>query len=133
MKCAYSGVTNCFLSTPVYSWTRHFAWLRGDTSCVFLFLAVGVVDTTDPIINGCPSNIEIVTPVGEPEVVVTWNEPSGFDNSGRVTVTQSASPGDIFGEGVTQVVYQFSDASGNDAFCIFTVTVIRECTDAVDF
>eukprot|EP00057_Strongylocentrotus_purpuratus_P028698 XP_011683172.1 PREDICTED: uncharacterized protein LOC578978 isoform X16 [Strongylocentrotus purpuratus] len=92
---------------------------------------LGVVDRTDPIINGCPLNIEIVTPVGEPEVVVTWNEPSGFDNSGRVTVTQSASPGDIFGEGVTQVVYQFSDASGNDAFCIFTVTVILDIQ--VDF
>ncbi|XP_041454281.1 mucin-17-like isoform X37 [Lytechinus variegatus] len=109
------------VNTVTYTFTDN---AGNDVICSFdVTVVLGVVDTTDPIVNFCPANMEILTPVGEPEVVVTWNEPVAFDNSGSVTTTQSASPGDTFGEGVTQVVYQFTDASGNDAFCIFTITV----------
>ena len=54
---------------------------------------------------------------------VTWTEPSAVDETSAVTSTQTASPGDAFNLGTTQVVYTFSDASGNVAICSFTITL----------
>ena len=54
---------------------------------------------------------------------VTWIEPTATDNSGETpTVTQSHQPGDSFPLGTTQVSYRFTDMSGNEATCSFTIT-----------
>ena len=54
---------------------------------------------------------------------VSWTEPSAVDDTSAVTVTQTASPGDSFGLGTSQVAYTFSDASGNVAVCSFFITL----------
>nr|XP_054775414.1 hyalin-like [Lytechinus pictus] len=91
-----------------------------------------ITDNVDPVISGCPDNINIAIPIGSTGVAVTWTEPTATDNSGDVpTFTSNSSPGDTFGVGATQVAYTFTDSSGNNAFCIFTVTV-SATTDNVD-
>lgn len=57
---------------------------------------------------------------------VFFKEPQATDNSGQVTITsQSHQPGDFFEEGATEVIYTFSDATGNNESCSFFVTVER--------
>ena len=55
---------------------------------------------------------------------VTWTEPTATDDSGiEPTVTQTHRPGDSFTVGATEVVYTFTDVSGNEARCTFTITI----------
>lgn len=94
-------------------------------SIIFYFfqLFTATVDNTDPVISGCPSDISVQTTLDGTPVAVTWNEPTATDDSGTVQVAQSANPGDMFNPGTTVVTYSFTDATGNDAFCIFEVSV----------
>ena len=58
------------------------------------------------------------TQIGTTNTAVTWTEPTATDNSGLTpTVTQSHQPGDSFPVGTTQVIYTFTDQSGNQAAC----------------
>ena len=55
---------------------------------------------------------------------VTWEEPTATDDSGaNPTVTQTRTPGDTFPVGTTQVSYIFTDMSGNQAICMFAITI----------
>ena len=55
---------------------------------------------------------------------VPWTEPTATDNSGMIpTVTQSHQPGDSFPVGSTQVTYTFTDMTGNQATCSFSLTI----------
>ena len=80
-------------------------------------------DITPPVIQGCPNSINVITPVGMTSMAVTWTEPTATDNSGMIpSVTQSHRPGDSFSLGTAQVIYRFTDMSGNEATCSFAVT-----------
>ncbi len=58
-----------------------------------------------------------------PSVPVNWNEPTAVDNSGgQPTVTSTHQPGQNFPLGPTSVTYTFTDSSGNQAMCSFTIT-----------
>ena len=81
------------------------------------------MDNTAPVISNCPSDISLSVGSGVTSVPVSWTEPSAVDDTSAVTVTQTASSGDSFGLGTTQVVYTFSDDSGNVAICSFVVTL----------
>ena len=85
------------------------------------------LDNTDPVIVGCPSDIEVDAVVGSSDVSVVWTEPSATDDSGSVSSTRSANPGDNFPFGSTEVEYTFSDPSGNMATCSFNVIVSGMC------
>ena len=62
--------------------------------------------------------------LGTPNVSVNFTEPSATDLSGNVTlVYQNYYPGDEFPVGTTYVKYVFGDEGGNNATCIFNVTV----------
>ena len=65
--------------------------------------------------------------VGSGDVSVTWTEPTATDDSGSVGLTQTASPGDTFPFGTTEVAYTFSDLTGNSAVCSFNVIVSGMC------
>lgn len=53
-----------------------------------------------------------------------WSEPTATDVSGTATLqSRSHAPGDQFNLGATQVMYIFSDASGNIETCLFTIIV----------
>ncbi|XP_038068995.1 mucin-17-like isoform X23 [Patiria miniata] len=78
-------------------------------------------DTMPPVVTGCPSDITL--PAGQN--VANWTEPTAVDNSGLVpAVNKSHEPGAVFADESTNVSYTFSDAAGNMAKCVFTVTRI---------
>lgn len=57
-------------------------------------------------------------------VAVTWQEPVFTDNSIMpVRISKSHTPGENFGVGITEVVYQAQDMAGNINVCRFNVTV----------
>ena len=99
--------------------------------CTFLketfsfFLLAAVADTTPPVINDCPTTLSFVVPFGTPSRTVIWEEPTATDDSGAMPtlIARSHQPGDSFPVGTTQVVYTFTDASGNRAMCSFSITV----------
>ena len=77
-----------------------------------------------PIINGCPDPISVMIPFGMTSTTITWTEPTTRDNSGMTpTVTQSHQPGDSFPVGTTEVIYTFTDMTGNQVTCSFSVTI----------
>ena len=81
------------------------------------------VDTTSPVITGCPQDVNLEIPSASITTVsVTWVEPTATDDSGSVTFTTTHQPGDLFPVGSsTPVTYTFSDATGNTAVCSFNV------------
>ncbi|XP_033626666.1 uncharacterized protein LOC117289582 isoform X33 [Asterias rubens] len=93
-------------------------------TCRFIVNVISGGDTIPPVISGCPSGASAVAPQGQTLATVTWNEPTATDNSGgNVQRSSNRSPGQTFGLGSTQVTYTFTDPSGNQATCRFTVTV----------
>ena len=90
---------------------------------ILLFYTVSAADTVPPTITSCPQSASYAVSFGFPSTIVTWTEPTATDNCpGTLSRIQSHSSGQDFQVGVTQVRYIFSDTSGNEATCQFTVT-----------
>ncbi|MDR5591991.1 Ig-like domain-containing protein, partial [Christiangramia sp. SM2212] len=91
------------------------------TECSF---TVTVEDDEDPSLE-CPSDFDSGVDTGVCGAVVEFETPTGFDNSGEVTVTQTNGPasGAEFPVGTTTVEFTATDAAGNSATCSFTVTI----------
>jgi gliding motility-associated-like protein len=83
---------------------------------------VTVVDNTNPVITGCPSNIT-VSANSSCTATATWTIPQATDNC-SVTLTSTHSPGSTFVLGTTQVKYTATDGTGNSSTCTFNVTVV---------
>ncbi|XP_071797495.1 uncharacterized protein [Asterias amurensis] len=85
-----------------------------------------VKDTTPPTITNCPAHVNDSVPLGSASagVKVLWLEPEAIDDTGATPLGQSTHrPGETFPIGDTSVSYVFTDTSGNQGFCNFTVTV----------
>ena len=110
--------------TPVqYTATDDF----GNTStCSF---NVTVVDNTNPVISGCPSNI-VVNANASCQATVNWTAPTASDNCGTVTLTTTKNPGTVFSLGTTTVIYTATDAAGRTSTCSFNV-VVQDNTNPV--
>ncbi|XP_038066521.1 uncharacterized protein LOC119736577 [Patiria miniata] len=92
--------------------------------CSFDVIVTRDVDTTPPVVQNCPSNINQEIPIGSTSTTVTWQQPFATDNSGQTpTVTSSHTSGSTFFVGSTTVTYTFTDQSSNFATCQFVVTV----------
>ncbi len=88
-----------------------------------LNLLVLSVDTTAPVISGCPNSETYFVSPGTPSTPVTWIKPTATDNSGeQPMVVESHQPGENFPVGTTSVTYTFTDSSMNQAQCAFTIT-----------
>jgi HYR domain len=87
---------------------------------------VTVVDNTDPVISGCPSNITVYTGSGATtcDATASWTAPTASDNCPGVSLGSNHNPGDTFPLGPTTVTYTATDGAGNTATCSFTVTVV---------
>ncbi|MFN4763943.1 HYR domain-containing protein [Gillisia sp. Q332] len=85
---------------------------------------VTITDEEDPTIS-CPANINMNVDAGLCGAVVEFEMPEANDNSGNVTVAQTAGPasGELFPVGTTTVSFTATDEAGNTATCSFTVTV----------
>ena len=90
------------------------------------FLSFLQIDNENPVITGCPSDINATTDAGNATARVSWSEPSATDNSGSQTLTPDFSSGSAFPIGNTTVTYTSTDASGNTDNCTFVVTVTGE-------
>jgi len=84
------------------------------------------VDTTPPVITGCPGNIVVLTGPGRTtcDQVATWTWPTASDNCTFGMLTLSRLPGGTFPVGTTTVTCMATDGAGNKSFCSFTVTVV---------
>ncbi|MBX2898917.1 MAG: HYR domain-containing protein [Cyclobacteriaceae bacterium] len=93
----------------------------GNTStCTF---TVTVIDTTPPVISGCPANINI-SAAANCKAFASWTAPTALDNCAVQSFTSSHASGSEFNLGTTTVTYTALDAAGNSSTCTFTVTVI---------
>jgi predicted extracellular nuclease len=88
------------------------------SSCSF---TVTVNDTQPPAIT-CPANITKPTDPNQCSAVVSF-APTVSDNCPSVTPACSPASGFAFPKGTTTVTCTVSDSSGNQASCLFTVTV----------
>jgi hypothetical protein len=95
-------------------------------SCSF---TVTVNDTQAPTIT-CPANVAAVAaptcPVST-TTVISYPAPTATDNCPGVTVACVPPSGSIFPIGTTTVTCTATDASGNTATCMFTVSVFNVC------
>ena len=96
--------------------------LAGNT--VSANMMVTVVDNEFPAIVA-PANITVSTDAGKATAVVTFTAATATDNSGSVTVTQTAGPvsGTVSSLGETQISWEAEDPSGNIAQASMIVTV----------
>ncbi|MDF2157820.1 HYR domain-containing protein [Algoriphagus sp. CAU 1675] len=91
--------------------------------CSFTVTITESADNEDPVINDCPSDINVSNDSGNCGAVVTWTEPIATDNSGSVSLISNYEPGSIFPVGTTEVIYTATDAAGNQSICRFNVIV----------
>ena len=88
-----------------------------------------MLDVTPPEVSNCPEDRTSEVPFGTQSLVVTWIEPTATDDSGETPrVTSTRQPGDTFPVGVSRVTYTYTDGSGNQAACVFTVTIGKICS-----
>jgi hypothetical protein len=106
--------------TTVVTWTYDDG--NGNTSTQTQNVVID--DVTNPSIN-CPSNITTTNDTGLCSAIVTYAAPSGSDNCGSVTITQTAGfpSGSAFPVGTTTNTFEIEDTAGNTTSCSFTVTV----------
>lgn len=93
------------------------------TECVREFT---VEDTTSPVIHDCPEDIVTAADPGGSGAVVTWTPPTATDNCSTPLLSATHEPGSYFPVGTTTVTYTAVDDCGNEAYCVFDVTVLAE-------
>ncbi len=89
--------------------------------------------TVNAVDNGsitltCPSDISVVAEVGQTGAVVNWTAASGSSTcpSDGLIITQTGGQpsGSFFEIGDYQILYNATDACGNDESCTFNITVL---------
>ena len=91
------------------------------------------VDTEPPSVQYCPDDVTLPTRLTD-QAAYTWAPPVFSDNSGQsvdvvfgcsATVSNECYQGGFgnFSVGDTKVMYNGTDTSGNQNYCIFTITV----------
>ncbi len=105
--------------------------LSGNTAeCSF---TITVLDTIAPVVD-CPNDIVVDANTEDCTAIVNYPEPTATDNcDDNVTIELISGPasGSEFVVGVTTIVYQVTDESGNVTICEFTVTVIGESDPSI--
>jgi hypothetical protein len=84
---------------------------------------ITVTDITDPVISGCPVDINTTADNNYCGANVSWTAPTASDNCPGVVLTSTHNPGDSFPLGTTTVTYTATDASGLTDICTFDVIV----------
>ncbi|XP_071800225.1 angiopoietin-1 receptor-like isoform X2 [Asterias amurensis] len=87
-----------------------------------------ILDIQMPAIFNCPGHVSTILPQGTTTTTATWSEPIVSDNQEGVQTYRSQLSGiSQFEAGVTSVTYAATDQAGNQATCMFTVTVSLPC------
>ncbi|XP_033099724.1 uncharacterized protein LOC117103264 [Anneissia japonica] len=85
--------------------------------------AVTILDDELPVITNCPSNQQLTITTSGDTAIATWTTPDATDNSGQPGLSSNYPSGYPFPVGMTDVIYEARDASGNGAQCTFVITV----------
>ncbi|XP_063955696.1 hyalin-like isoform X1 [Lytechinus pictus] len=89
-----------------------------DYRCTF---QVEVKDEQPPWLT-CPESLNVNN-----SALATWNVPIASDNSGKVLLSSSHSPGSYFQINTsTEITYTAVDGSGNSATCSFNLTIVPD-------
>ncbi|XP_038051960.1 uncharacterized protein LOC119724809 isoform X2 [Patiria miniata] len=85
---------------------------------------ITVIDREDPVIEGCPADINRVTLNNAP-LTITWTPPVATDNSGEYTLmaNDNHKPGETLMVGSYDVIYTVRDPSSNTDTCEFTIVI----------
>ncbi len=99
-------------------------------NCGFDTVFVQVTDTLSPSLS-CPPNIVFNGGCNTP---IEYGTPSGQDNCGiaNVFLSEGLPSGAFFPLGESTVVWAAQDASGNETFCSFTVTIVNDMEVATE-
>jgi gliding motility-associated-like protein/uncharacterized repeat protein (TIGR01451 family) len=91
------------------------------SQCSFTII---VKDSEAPSLE-CPENISQPNDAGICGAVVSFETPTGFDNSGEVEVVQTGGlpSGSEFPVGISTIEFTATDAEGNSATCSFTIEI----------
>ncbi|HPT21159.1 MAG TPA: HYR domain-containing protein [Bacteroidales bacterium] len=92
---------------------------------------INIVDSTAPVINGCPDDITVNSNPGNCGAMVTWTIPDVTDNCGLPNVVSSHNPDEFFASGTTTVTYTATDNCGNSTTCSFNIVVIDNESPAI--
>ncbi|MEC9475667.1 MAG: HYR domain-containing protein [Planctomycetota bacterium] len=87
---------------------------------------VTVVDNEAPQLLNMPEDITLGTDPGSCGAMVTWAEPTPFDNCETINFISDISNGSFFDVGSTVVTYSIEDPSGNSHSDSFTVIVTED-------
>ncbi|MBT7044741.1 MAG: HYR domain-containing protein, partial [Gammaproteobacteria bacterium] len=100
------------------------SWTVADDSWNFATCnqTVTVVDNIDPVISGCPTNINVQVSEGDTGGNASWTPPTATDNC-SVSLSGTHNSGDFFNVGTTTVIYTATDGTGNITTCSFNVNV----------
>lgn len=94
---------------------------------------ITVNDITDPVISGCPSNINLNADQAGCTAIASWTDPTATDNCTAVPVVAgSHSSGSTFNLGLTTVTFTATDDCGNVSTCQFDVTVANTLAAVFD-
>ena len=85
---------------------------------------VTVIDTSGPVISGCPNDTIVFATQADPDPAVFWTPPTASDNCGGVTLTSTHQPGVELVAGQYTVTYTATDIYGNSELCSFLITVV---------
>jgi ELWxxDGT repeat protein len=84
-------------------------------------------DTQAPVLNNCPTNINLTT-TGT-TAIATWTAPTATDNCTTTpSVSSNYNSGFAFPIGTTNVVYTAKDVKNNASTCSFNVIVTQQVT-----
>ena len=84
------------------------------------------VDTTQPVLTSCHTDIVTIAQINAAPVRVTFTDPTAMDNSvtGSLSVaTASHMSGDLYPLGHTPVIFGFCDSAMNCVECAFQILV----------
>ena len=129
-----AGLTNggCYpIGTTTVTYTATDA--KGNTATCVFTITVNPnpcdVDVTKPVISNCPANQTLTADLGATCKNATWTAPTATDNCELKSLSFVTSPtagltnGGCYPIGTTTVTYTATDAKGNTATCVFTITV----------
>ncbi|XP_071839995.1 uncharacterized protein [Apostichopus japonicus] len=102
-----------------------FVDLSGNRAQCAFSVSLVRVDDEPPVITGCPEPISLTAVPGQTVMSITWTEPTATDNFGsQIIVMRSHNPGTQFTVDTSTIItYTFSDAAGNEATCVFTISL----------
>lgn len=103
-------------TTVTYTATDNF---NNTATCSF---DVIIEDNIPPTLSACPPNLNLTTSPASCTALATWTPPTATDNCSVISVSGSHSPGN-FPVGITTIIYEAEDGSGNISTCSFTITV----------